>query len=173
MSPKNSKLLPRISHSHSRPPFSIESPDAPHVPGETKPRRNSKLAGKLELLSSPNEKIKTAYDIVNWAAESFGDKHAFGVRMGGGQAGDAENKTSEPGGGSVTVSPRPRRPPIVLQKSVADGDHRQYKYTTYREYQALVRDVGSGLRAVGLERTDKILIYAATRCVPRDRETFS
>ncbi|KAF6786561.1 long-chain-fatty-acid-CoA ligase [Colletotrichum sojae] len=107
------------------PPSSVESSDAPHAPGETKPRRNRKVAGKGGLLSRPHEKVQTAYDIVNWAADTFGDKHAFGTRV----PGETENP---------------------------------YKYTTYREYQILVREVGSGLRTLGLVKPDKILIYAAT-----------
>ncbi|PNY20704.1 Long-chain-fatty-acid-CoA ligase 1 [Tolypocladium capitatum] len=126
MSPPFGKLHPRISGGQHRPPFSIESPDAPQIPGETKPRRNSKLAGKPGLLSTPNEKIQTAYDVVNWAAETYGGKRAFGTRNHG-----------EPEG-------------------------QQFAYTTYLEYQTLVRETGSGLRALGLNKADKVLIYAAT-----------
>ncbi|KAF6815010.1 long-chain-fatty-acid-CoA ligase [Colletotrichum plurivorum] len=107
------------------PPTTVESSDAPYIPGETKPRRNRKAAGKSGLLSRPHEKVQTAYDIVNWAADTFGDKQAFGTRVPG-------------------------------------GTENLYKYTTYREYQTLVCEVGSGLRTLGLERLDKILIYAAT-----------
>ncbi|KXH43236.1 long-chain-fatty-acid-CoA ligase [Colletotrichum nymphaeae SA-01] len=82
-------------------PFSTSEPRVPLVPAETQPQRNAKLAGRPGLLSQPNNKIKTVYDIVNWAAETYGDKPAL----------------------------------------------------------------GSGLRAVGLQRTDKILVYAATRQV--------
>lgn len=83
MSPTSAKLQPYISAQHRRPPFSIESPGAPQIPGETKPRRNSKLVGKSGLLSGPNDKVQTAYDVVTWAAEVFGEKHAFGTRQSG------------------------------------------------------------------------------------------
>ena len=135
MSPQSGRLRPHIS-GHRQPPFSVESPDAPQIPGETKPRRNSKLAGKRDLLSVPNDRVQTVYDFVNWAAETFTDRRAFGTRA-----------------------------PL-------GGKNQQYTYTTYREYQTLVHKVGSGFRSLGLEKSDKVLIYAATRFVLFQRSCF-
>ncbi|KAK1723045.1 long-chain-fatty-acid-CoA ligase-like protein [Colletotrichum acutatum] len=116
-------------------PFSTPLPRAPLIPAETRPQRNAKLAGRPGLLSQPNTEIQTVYDIVNWAAEIYGDKPALGTRASG-----TENTNAK------TESP---------------GDS-LYTYISYRDYLIVIRDVGSGLRAVGLQKTDKILVYAAT-----------
>ena len=38
-----------------------------------------------------------------------------------------------------------------------------YSYLSFNEYSQLVHDVGSGLRALGLNKGDRIQIFAATR----------
>ncbi|KAK1702959.1 hypothetical protein BDP67DRAFT_610081 [Colletotrichum lupini] len=116
-------------------PFSTAVPSAPPIPAKTRPQRNTKLAGRPGLLSQPNNEIQTVYDIVHWAAETYGDKPALGAR-----ASEAEN-----------LNARNRLPGDSL-----------YTYISYQDYCTVVHDVGSGLRAVGLQKTDKILVYAAT-----------
>ena len=65
-------------HMVSRPPFTIPSPSAPPVAGETLPRRHPKA--KDGLLERPAEGVDTLFDIISRSAELYPESHAVGSR---------------------------------------------------------------------------------------------
>lgn len=152
----SAKLEPRMTDS---PPFTIEiQPDSPEgqppqkKPGETLPRRNIKYKDHLLVRPRDDTSINTLFDFVKRAVAKFGDQPCMGWR----DLVKIHNETT-------------------YTKKVVDGVEQQvpkewtyyeltpYKYITYREYEKLALQVGSGLRKLGLDKGDKVHVYAATR----------
>ena len=132
------------------PPFSVEVPGAEAVEGETKPRRNPIAASKLR--TTPEEGVRTIFDIVKRGAEKFGNANAVGSRS-------LVKTHSE----------------VKKIKKMVDGKEQEvdkkwtyfelsgYNYMSFVEYEKLVLRVGSGLRSLGMNKGDRLHIYAATR----------
>ncbi|KAH6659450.1 AMP-binding enzyme [Truncatella angustata] len=130
-------------------PYSIEVPGAEPVEGETIPRRLP--AAKDGLISKPVENISTVYELVRVSAEKFGNAKAMGSRR------------------LVRTHQETKK-----VKKIIDGQEQQvdknwtffelspYEYITYHEYERLVLDIGSGLRKLGMEKDDRVHIFAAT-----------
>lgn len=132
------------------PPFSLPIPHHPQVPGETIPRRNAKYIDKL--LSRPEDDIATLYDVLVRSATKFGDLDAMGTRK------LIEMHTE-----------------IKTVKQIVDGEEKEvekkwtffemgrYEYVTFGQYFERAMRIGSGYRKLGLERGDRVHIFAATR----------
>ncbi|KAH8205547.1 hypothetical protein TruAng_000253 [Truncatella angustata] len=139
-------LQPKMS---AKGPYSIEVPGAEPVEGETIPRRLP--AAKDGLISKPVENISTVYELVRVSAEKFGNAKAMGSRR------------------LVRTHQETKK-----VKKIIDGQEQQvdknwtffelspYEYITYHEYERLVLDIGSGLRKLGMEKDDRVHIFAAT-----------
>ncbi|KAI4602932.1 long-chain fatty acid-CoA ligase [Pestalotiopsis sp. 9143b] len=139
-------LQPKMS---ARAPFSIEVPDSKPVEGETIPRRHP--LSKDGLISKPVDNISTVYELVRVSAEKFGNAKALGSRR------------------LVRTHQETKK-----VKKIIDGQEQQvdknwtffelssYEYITYHEYEKLVLNVGSGLRKLGMQKEDRVHIFAAT-----------
>jgi long-chain acyl-CoA synthetase len=96
--------------------------------------------------------IATTYDIVKRGAAKFGDAKCLGSR---------------------TLIKQHEEEKML--KKVVDGVEREvpkswtyyemsgYKYLSFKEYLARVNSIGSGLKKLGLQKGEKVHIYAATR----------
>jgi long-chain acyl-CoA synthetase len=146
MSLKNAVVQPRILH---KPPFSLEVPGVEPVEGETIPRRNPLAVNGL--LNTPNESIRTVYDIIKYSAEKFGNAKALGSRK------------------LVKTHQETKK-----VKKVVDGEECEvekkwtyfelsgYEYLSFHDYEKLAHQVGAGYRKLGLNKGDRVHIFAAT-----------
>ena len=146
MSLKNATVQPRIV---KKPPFSLEVPGCKPVEGETIPRRHPLSVNKLQ--DRPEEGIATVFDIVKRSSEKFGNAKALGSRK--------LIKTHQE---------------VKKIKKVVDGQEQEvdkkwtyfelsgYEYMSFQEYETLTHQLGAGYRKLGLEKNDRIHIFAAT-----------
>ncbi|KAK3944879.1 acetyl-CoA synthetase-like protein [Diplogelasinospora grovesii] len=147
MSSKQShNILPRMS---ARGPYSVEIPNQTPIEGETPVRRHP--AAVNELVSRPNDTITTVYEIVRESAAKYGNAKCMGSRK------------------LVRTHQETKK-----VKKMIDGEEREvdkqwtffelspYEYITFTEYEQLMLQIGSGLRKLGLEKNDRVHIFAAT-----------
>ncbi|KAH8703649.1 hypothetical protein BGW36DRAFT_423202 [Talaromyces proteolyticus] len=141
-----SKFEPRMT---ALPPFSVPVANSPSIEGETVPRRN--VDYKDQLLTRPEEGINTVFDLVGRAAKKFGDDRCMGWR-------DLVKVHTE----------------TTKVKKIVDGVETEvpkewtyfeltgYKWISFKQYEEMVLQVGSGLRHLGLVKDDRVHLYAAT-----------
>lgn len=146
MSLKNITVQPRIV---KKPPFSVEVPGVAKVDGETIPRRHPKAVNAL--IDRPAEDIKTVFDVVLHSSKYYGNAKAIGSRK--------LLKTHQE---------------VKKVKKMVDGEEREidkkwtyfelsgYEYMTFTEYEKLILQLGAGYRKLGLQKDDRIHVYAAT-----------
>lgn len=139
-----------------KPPFTVEAPGFEKVPGETIPRRHPRF--KDQLRNSPAEGVHTVFDIVKRSARLYPNHHAVGYRE------------------LIKLHKETKK----IQKNV-DGEIREvdkewqffeltpFKFYTYKEYLALVLQIGSGLRKIGLGPEQKLHLFGTTRYVSPDQ----
>lgn len=139
-------LPPRMS---AKPPYSIESPNSKAVEGETVPRRHPLTADGL--IDKPADNITTTYELLRISAEKYGNAKVMGSRK------------------LVRTHQETKK-----VKKMVDGVEQQvdknwtffelspYEYMTYYEYEKLCLDIGAGLRKLGMEKSDRVHIFAAT-----------
>jgi long-chain acyl-CoA synthetase len=131
-------------------PFTVEVAGVPAVEGETIPRRHP--AAKDGLVAAPSDDVKTVFDIIKRSADKFGNAKALGTR---------------------TIVETHQEAKMI--KKIVDGQTKEvekkwtyfelsgYKYLSFVEYEKLVLQIGCGLRKLGLERGDRVHLFAATR----------
>lgn len=147
MAPIIQHLVPRMS---AKAPFSVEAPDQKPVKGETPVRRHPATAESL-ITRPDGGNITTVYELVCASADRFGNAKAVGSRS------------------LVRTHQETKK-----VKKMIDGEEREvdkqwtffelsgYSYLTYNEYRTLLLQIGSGLRKLGLEKDDRVHIFAAT-----------
>jgi long-chain acyl-CoA synthetase len=134
-----------------KPPFSVDAPGYKLVEGETLPRRNP--MAKDELISTlDNGKVRTIYDILTRSSKKFGNARAMGSRS------------------LVKTHKETKKVKKIIngQEQMTDKEWTYYELTGYKymsfiEYEALWKEVGAGLRNLGLVKDDRVHIFAATR----------
>lgn len=145
-SQKKQVLQPCIS---KKPPFNVQVPNVTPKEGEGIPRRHP---GSINgLRNRMEEDIRTTYDIVKRGAAKFGDAQALGTRK------------------LIKLHEEQK-----MVKKMVDGveqevpkkwlyyEMSEYSYISFNQYLARVNTIGSGLRALGLEKEDRVQIFAAT-----------
>ncbi|KAI9678467.1 MAG: long-chain fatty acid-CoA ligase [Trizodia sp. TS-e1964] len=132
-----------------KPPFTVDAPGYEAVEGETIPRRNVISAEKL--LTQPEEGVATVFDVVKRSSEKFGNAKAVGTRT--------ILKTHEE---------------VKKVKKLVDGVEQEvdkkwtyfelseYHFMSFTEYELLTLQIGSGLRKLGMEKDDRLHLYAST-----------
>ncbi|KAK6533883.1 long-chain fatty acid-CoA ligase [Arthrobotrys megalospora] len=140
------QLYPVMS---AKPPFSVEVPGATKVEGEGIPRRHP--AAKDGIWERPSDDVHTVWDIVVRSAEKYGDIRCVGWRK------------------LIQMHKETK-----MIKKVVDGKETEvpkewsyfekspFEFITYSQYHDLCKDLASGLVSLGLQRGDRIQIYAAT-----------
>ncbi|PWW72741.1 acetyl-CoA synthetase-like protein [Tuber magnatum] len=133
-----------------RPPFNLQVPGVEKKDGEGVPRRHPGSMNGLRSRLEPD--IATTYDIVKRGAAKFGDAQCLGSR---------------------TLIKQHEE--IKMLKKVVDGVEREvpktwiyyemsgYKFLSFKEYLERVNMIGAGLKALGLEKGEKVQIFSATR----------
>ncbi|KAI2628397.1 hypothetical protein GGS21DRAFT_527729 [Xylaria nigripes] len=143
---RNQVLLPRES---AQGPYSIESPGASDIKGETRPRRHP--LAKDALITKPAHNISTAYELMRVSVAKYGNAKCMGSRR------------------LIRTHQETKK-----VKKVVDGKEQEvdkawtyfelspYEYLTFNEYETLVLNIGSGLRKLGMVARDRVHIFAAT-----------
>ena len=147
MSSKPQVLYPRISQS---PPFSVEAPGCQPVQGETIPRRHP--LAKDGLLTSPSEDVRTIFDIIKYSADRYGNAKALGTR----RLIRTHNETKKV---KKTVDGQTKE----VDKSWTYFELSEYSYVSFVEYEKLTSQIASGLRKLGMNKSDRVHLFAATR----------
>lgn len=134
----------------NRPPFTVEVPGYEDVKGETIPRRNAHHGESLQ--SRPDETTRTLYDIVRRAGQKFGNARCMGAR-------DLIKVHNETRKVKKTVNGRE----VEVDRQWTYFELSEYRYISFSDYEKLVLQIGAGLRELGLEKGDRVHLYAATR----------
>ncbi|KAF8855275.1 acetyl-CoA synthetase-like protein [Acephala macrosclerotiorum] len=148
MSLKNATVQPKIYSDH-KPPFSVDAPGYKQVDGETIPRRHPLTVNKLA--ERPSEDISTIFDIIKRSSEKYGNAKALGTRK--------LIKTHHE---------------VKKVKKMVDGKEQEvdknwtyfelsgYEYLSFHDYEKLILQIGAGYRKLGMNKGDKVHIFAAT-----------
>lgn len=135
-----------------KPPFTIETPHAQSIEGETIPRRHPLAAHGF--LTVPEEGCNTLYDILVRCAKKWPNERGFGRRK-------VVRKHVETKEVKKVVDGKEE----VTSKDWTYFELGPYGWTTYGEYVELCMQLGSAYRKLGLEAGDRVHVYAATRYV--------
>ncbi|OBT61643.1 NRPS-like protein [Pseudogymnoascus sp. 23342-1-I1] len=127
-------------------PFTVEADGVPPVDGEAIPRRHP--SAKHELLSQPEPGVATVYDILTRSARKFGNADALGTRKVLGTHVETK-KVRDSQGNNV-------------DKEWTYYELADYTYISFLELEQRALSVGAAMRALGLQRNDRVEIYAAT-----------
>ncbi|KAH8680943.1 AMP-binding enzyme [Xylariales sp. PMI_506] len=143
---KDLPLLPKMS---AKPPFSIEVPDSKPVEGETIPRRLPIC--EKGLITKPADNISTIYELVRVSAAKYGNAKAIGSRR------------------LVRTLQETKKVKKIIEGTEQQIDKNwtffelsPYEYITFHEYETLILNLGSGLRKLGMQKDDRVHIFAAT-----------
>lgn len=131
-------------------PFTIEAPGYEKVPGETIPRRHPKA--KDGLINRPAEDVATVYDIVRRSARVYPNHHAVGRR----RLIKVHKETKK-------VSKNVNGEVIEVDKEWQFFELTKFDFLTYKQYEELVLQLGSGLRKLGLTPEHKLHLFGTTR----------
>lgn len=145
-------MLPKILYptKTAKGPFSVEAIGVEKKDGEGIPRRHPDCA--QELASIPAEGVRTVYDVITYSSRKFGDRRCMGTRKLI-KMHEETKMVKKFVGGKETEVPKKWN---YFEKS-------GYSYMSFNEYKTLIHQIGSGLRALGLEKGDKVQIFAGTR----------
>jgi long-chain acyl-CoA synthetase len=117
--------------------------------GESPVRRN--VASRHGLSETPHPAIRTIYDLVQFSANRWGDARCFGTRKVIKIHKETQNVTKLVNGSPKTVA-----------KAWMFWELGPFEYRSYKEAMKEGLDVGAGLVKLGLEKGDKVAIYADT-----------
>ena len=133
-----------------RGPFTVEAQGYKPVNGETIPRRHP--ASKDKLATSPSEDVKTIFDIFKRSADKFGNAKALGSRR------------------IIKVHQETKKVKKTIDGQTKEVDKKWsyfelsgYSYMSFVEYEKLVLQIGAGLRKLGMVKSDRLHLFAATR----------
>lgn len=149
-----SKHPPPIHQTLTIPPSQPSTVDAPGytpVEGETIPRRNYRYPNHLVTYPEPDPSIKTIYDVVQFGIRTYGNAKCVGYR-------DLLKVHRE----TKKVPKKIDGKEEMVDKEWTYFELGPYKWLTYIQFEKLLLAVGSGLRELGLEKGDKVHLYAST-----------
>ncbi|KIH88422.1 long-chain acyl-CoA synthetase [Sporothrix brasiliensis 5110] len=132
-----------------KPPYSIDVPGAQPVPGETIPRRHPKA--RDGLVERPAPDVDNVFSLIRRSVNKYTNETAVGSRS------------------FIHIHKEVKKVPKVVDGEVRQVDKEwsffelsDYSYQTYGDYFQQLLKAGSGLRRLGLDRQDKLHIFAST-----------
>ncbi|KAK3904774.1 hypothetical protein C8A05DRAFT_31446 [Staphylotrichum tortipilum] len=130
-------------------PFTVEAPGCQPVAGETIPRRHPKA--RDGLVEHPAPGVNTTFDLLRRSAELYADEPAAASRT---LLRVHREKKAVPKlvDGKMTT----------VEREWSFAELSDYAFLTYREYFALVLQVGAGLRKLGLAPRERLHVFAST-----------
>ena len=141
------QLVPQMS---GRGPFTVEATGQPKKEGETVPRRHP--AAREKLVTAPSDDVRTIYDILQHSADKFGNAKALGSRRLLKTHHDRKMVKKNVDGQVKEV-----------EKTWSYAELSEYHYISFVEYQRLVLQLASGLRKIGMQKDDRLELFAGTR----------
>jgi len=147
--PKTWHPQPKV---YKSPPFTVEVAGYEKVEGESIPRRNT--CAKDGLILVPEEGVTTIYEILRRAAKKFGNAKAMGHR-------NLIRNHEETKKVKKTIDGKEQE----VDKKWTYYELGEYTYVSYNEYEKMALQCGAGLRKMGMEKSDRVHIFAATRFV--------
>jgi long-chain acyl-CoA synthetase len=147
---ENPKTWHPQARNYKTPPFTVDVPNSKPVKGETVPRRNVKTKDKLAVF--PEEGVQTIFDIVRFGAAKYGNAKALGHR-------NVIKTHNEVKKIKKMVDGKEEQSEKTMTYSELSG----YNYMTFIEYERMVLQAGSGLRKLGMNKSDRLHLFAATR----------
>ncbi|KAH6681132.1 long-chain-fatty-acid-CoA ligase [Plectosphaerella plurivora] len=139
-------LLPKLV---AKGPFSVPSPNAQPVDGETVPRRLPSAVPDLH--TKPGGTIDTVYELVKQSAAKYGNAKALGSRK-------LVNTHVE----TKMIKKKVEGEEVEVEKKWTYFELSPYDYISYEQYGQLTLQIGSGLRKLGLVAGDRVHLFAAT-----------
>jgi long-chain acyl-CoA synthetase len=127
-------------------PYTVEADDAVKVDGETLPRRHPSAKSGLRTELEPD--IATVYDILFQGAAKFDQRPVIGFRR-------VVDKHTE-------VKQTTHRSGQRVDKEWSYYELSDYDYISYEQFKQNALSAGSALRKLGLQKHDRVQIYAAT-----------
>lgn len=135
-----------------KPPFTIEATGYEKVEGETIPRRHPRA--KDGLINRPADDVNTVFDIVRRSARIYPNHHAVGSRK------------------LIKLHKETKKIKKNIDGQIKEVDKEwqffelsKFSFLTYKEYEQLVLQLGSGLRKIGLGPEQKLHLFGTTRYV--------
>ncbi|KAB5583112.1 hypothetical protein GE09DRAFT_946832 [Coniochaeta sp. 2T2.1] len=132
-----------------KPPYTVEAPGYKPVAGETIPRRHPKA--KNGLVTRPAPDVGTTFELLSRSAKKYPDNRAIGQRT------------------LIKTHVELTKVPKIVDGQVEQVEKEwtyfelsDYKFLTYREYEARLLQLGAGLRKLGIAPQDKIHLFAST-----------
>lgn len=141
--PRRPALRPRATRSG---PCTVEAEGASKVEGETVPRRHP--SARSVLAGEPEPGVATIFDVLKHGSRKFGDANALGSRKVLNT--HAERKEVPDGRGGTA------------EKDWRYYELSDYSYTSYSQFERNALQAGTAMRKLGLQRNDRIEIYAAS-----------
>jgi len=120
------------------------------VQGETRIRRSALSAKRL--MSSPDDDVKTLYDVVNYSVKVRPNLNAIGYRKVVKIIEEEKEITKIVGGEEV----KEKKTWKFFQMS-------GYHWLTYKDAKQVIDSIGCGLRKFGVNPKDKMTVFGATR----------
>ncbi|EPE05773.1 long-chain-fatty-acid- ligase [Ophiostoma piceae UAMH 11346] len=130
-------------------PYSVEVPGAVAVPGETIPRRHTKA--KDGLWDRPAPEADTLFSLIKLSVATYPNETAIGSRQFVGIHKEVKQVTK-------VVDGEVRK----VDKEWSFFELSDYSYLTYTEYFTQLCQVGAGLRKLGLNKNDRLHVFAST-----------
>jgi len=131
-------------------PFTVEASGYEKKEGETIPRRHP--LAKDKLIERPEEDIKTIYDILKRSSQKYGNAKALGHRKLIKEHKEVKQIKKTVDGKETTQD-----------KTWTYYELSEYHYMSFVEYEKLCHKVGAGFRKLGIQKGDRVHIFAATR----------
>jgi long-chain acyl-CoA synthetase len=147
MALRNVPLYPQMS---GKPPFTVEASGYQKKDGETIPRRHP--AAKDKLIDTPADNVKTIHELVKRSAEVFGNAKAMGSRK-------LVRTHQEVKKIKKTIDGTPQE----IEKKWTYFELSGYNYLSFVEYERLTLQLGAGFRKLGMNKGDRLHLFAATR----------
>jgi long-chain acyl-CoA synthetase len=142
------KLVPQPKQ-YKKGPYTIEAKGYEKKDGETIPRVHP--SAKNGLISTPAPDVKTIYDILRSSSKKFGNAKALGYRT--------LIKTHEE---TKQIKKVVDGKEVTEDKKWQFSELSSYTYISFDEYEQLCFKVASGYRALGMNKGDRIHIFAST-----------
>ncbi|KAL8800048.1 MAG: hypothetical protein Q9182_005448 [Xanthomendoza sp. 2 TL-2023] len=130
-------------------PYTVEASEAVRVDGESIPRRA--IAAQYGLKTVPADGVETVYDILRHSASKYDHAKALGSRK-------LIRTHEEVKKIKKTVEGRE----TTVDKKWTYYEMSDYHYMSFQEYERMALQCGAGLRKLGMNKDDRLHIFAAT-----------
>lgn len=130
-------------------PYTAEATGYSKVDGETIPRRNVRT--KEGLVHTPGDGVATLYDILKRSSKKFGNAKALGSRKVVRTHDEVKKIKKTIDGKEETVD-----------KKWTYFELSEYQYMSFIEYERTAIQLGAGMRKLGMNKGDRLHIFAAT-----------